>query len=171
MRNWNKFEKKIPPYETFLEVMNLSGETDVASLIYLDDINRYVWKHEDTYRLFDTDYYPYWRMPKHKASMLKPIIEKIHCSGTPLVNKFKHLFKKEKENWVLTCFTEDNDIFFQGIYDTYEEAYCIMKKQYDEVLDRLGDYVHENHLFPTSATIVYDDDPCVFEYSIKCIKK
>ena len=170
MKNWNKFDEKKPPYETLLEVMDLSGKTEEASLIYLDDIDKFVWKHPDTYHLFDTVYYPYWRMPKHKISMLKPIIEKISYVHKPLA-KFKQLFDKEKENWILTCFTEDNDIFFQDIYDTYEEAYCIMKKQYDEVLDRLGDYVHENHLFPTSATIVYDDDPCVFEYSIKCIKK
>lgn len=83
-------------------------------------------------------------------------------------NKIKNIFTNK--HWIVTCITQDLEIFLQNMFNSYEEAYENMMKYYNEITNDLGSAVLETHIFPESATIIYDDDPCVFEFKITCIE-
>ena len=171
MRHWNSFKEKTPPYERSLQVMNLSGKTEIASFIYLDDIDKFVWKHEDTYGLFDPQYYPYWREINRKKEILHKTASGFKKTKTTLWHAIKSLFSHVKRYWLLTCITEECEILSQEMYDSYQEAYDEMKKRYLDVVNCLGDDAHETYLYSDSAMVIYDEDPCLLNFRITCIEK
>ena len=171
MLHWNSFKEKKPPYETMLQVMDLSGKTETASFIYLDDIDKFVWKHEDTYGLFDPEYYPYWREINRKREILHKTASGFKKTKSTLWHAIKSVFSPVKRYWLLTCISEESEIVSQEMYESYQEAYNEMKKRYEDVVKNLGSDVSESYIFTESALIVYDDDPCLLNFKITCIEK
>ena len=170
MKHWNKVSEIKPSWETDVEVMDRKGNKAIASLIYLDDIDKYVWKRDDML-LFSDDYYIFWKKIKYKRLILIKMMEKLKQSGTTLIDKIKNLFGIKRKYWIVTCFTEENEITSQFMFDSYEEAYSAMLNKYNHLVTALKDAVKEKYLFAESAEIIYDDDPCMFEFKITCIIK
>lgn len=160
MNKWISVNEKIPSDLKRVRVKTYEGDEHICYLAYLDDIDRYIWIEDSDEKYYTLTYFKYWKEINHK---------RIKQPMSSIKNNIKKWFTRKQ--YVLTCITEDLEIYSQDIFSSYKKAYKTMESEYRATIETLGNAVIQNDLFKESATILYDDEPLCFEWKITCIEK
>lgn len=77
--------------------------------------------------------------------------------------------------FILTCINEDLEIVNQSVHTNFLDAGTEMNKEFRRersamVVDNGEDYIIEDEVFATSATLVYGDAPYQYEWKIRMVE-